>query len=166
MKGCIGKIIFKRLKVLLIFNFILSKLKNISANEIRYPCVKCKNKMFHHKDIVMIHPFKKGFFKKYLYWYTYGETYVPYETLLERMIGSTSSSSNIYGFTDDNSNSYTSIVMDKIRMNHGYSGEGSRNIILKEEPSVDATRFFELLKDFDELLWDGCTTTNKLLAIA
>jgi hypothetical protein len=56
--------------------------------------------------------------------------------------------------------------MDKIRMNHGYSGEGSRNIILKEEPSVDATRFFELLKDFDELLWDGCTTTNKLLAIA
>jgi hypothetical protein len=82
------------------------------------------------------------------------------------MTGSTSSSSNIYGFTDDNSNSCTSIVMDKIRMNHGYSGEGSRNIILKEEPSVDATRFFKLLKDFDELLWDKCTTTSKLLAIA
>ena len=93
--------------------------------------------MFHHKDIVMIHLFKKWFLKKYLCWYTYGETHVPYKTLLEKMIDSTSSYSNIYWFTDNNSNPYTCIVMDKIRMNHGYSGKGLRNIILKEKPSID-----------------------------
>jgi hypothetical protein len=28
------------------------------------------------------------------------------------------------------------------------------------------TRFFNLLKDFNELLWDGCTSHSKLLIIA
>ena len=26
--------------------------------------------------------------------------------------------------------------------------------------------FFDLLKDFDEPLWDGCTNHNKLLVVA
>ena len=30
---------------------------------------------------------------------------------------------------------------------------------------MHATRFFDLLKDSDEPLWDGCTNDNKLLAI-
>jgi hypothetical protein len=32
--------------------------------------------------------------------------------------------------------------MDTMRMNQDYSGEGSRNIHLDEEPNIDATRFF------------------------
>jgi hypothetical protein len=46
------------------------------------------------------------------------------------------------------------MIMDVIRMDHNYSGEGSHNIHLHEEPNVDATRFFELLKYSNELLWD------------
>jgi hypothetical protein len=33
--------------------FLLSKPKNISANEIRCPYMKCKNKKSHHTDVVI-----------------------------------------------------------------------------------------------------------------
>jgi hypothetical protein len=51
-------------------------------------------------------------------------------------------------------------------MNQNYSCEGSRNIPLDEELNVDTTMFFELLKDFNEPLWDGCINYSKLLVIA
>ena len=54
------------------------------------------------------------------------------------------------------------MVMDAMRLNHGYSSEG---LCVDEEPNVDTTRFVKFLKDFDEPLWDGCTDHNKLLAI-
>jgi hypothetical protein len=34
--------------------------------------------------------------------------------------------------------------------------------LYKKEPNADATRFFDLLKDFHELLWDGYTNHIKL----
>jgi hypothetical protein len=40
-------------------NFALSNPKNISVGKIRCSCVKCKNKKFHYKDVVMIHLLKK-----------------------------------------------------------------------------------------------------------
>jgi hypothetical protein len=62
--------------------------------------------------------------------------------MLERMINSTSSFSNIYGFTDDNSNYYRSMMIDEMRMNHDYLVEGSFNISLDEETNIDAFTFF------------------------
>ena len=41
------------------------------------------------------------------------------------------------------------IIMDAIKMNQGYACECS---ITDEEPNVDITRFFYLLKDFDKPL--------------
>ena len=41
----------------------------------------------------------------------------------EIMVDSTSSSSNIHGFTDNNNNLYRSMVMNATRMNCDYSGE-------------------------------------------
>jgi hypothetical protein len=38
------------------------------------------------------------------------------------------------------------MIMDAMRMNHDYSGEGSCNISLDEEPNIDIVKFFELLK--------------------
>jgi hypothetical protein len=37
--------------------------------------------------------------------------------MVERMVASTSSSNNMHGVRDDNSNRYRSIVMNAIRMN-------------------------------------------------
>jgi len=68
--------------------------------------------------------------------------------MLEMIVCSTSSSSNIHGVIDDNNNNrYVSIVMVAMWMNQGYLGESP---YVDEEPNVDVARFSELLKDFDE----------------
>jgi len=42
-------------------------------------------------------------------------------------------------------------MVNAMIINHGYSSEGLR---VDKELNVDATSFFELLKDSDELLWN------------
>jgi len=79
------------------------------------------------------------------------------------MVGSSSSSSNVHGVIDENSNSYWNMVMHARRINQGYVSECS---IIDEESNVDVTRFFNLLKDYDEPLWGGGTNHSKLSAVA
>lgn len=57
--------------------------------------------------------------------------------MLEMMVNSNSSSSNIHKFVDNNSNPYRSMVMDVMRMNQDYLGEGSLNNLLYKEPNVE-----------------------------
>jgi len=54
-------------------------------------------------------------------------------TILERIVGSTSSSSNIHEVVDDNSNRYRSIVTNEMIINYGYLGKGSH---VYEEPNI------------------------------
>jgi hypothetical protein len=54
------------------------------------------------------------------------------------------------------------MVMDVVRMNQGHTDQCS---IVDEEPNVGATRFFDLLKDYDKSLWDSCINHSKLLTI-
>jgi hypothetical protein len=81
----------------------------------------------------------------------------------ERVVGSNSSVNNMHKAANDNTNPYRNMVMDAMRMNQG---NVSQCPIIEGEPNVDATRFFDLLKDSDEPLWDGCTNHSKLLAVA
>jgi hypothetical protein len=39
--------------------------------------------------------------EKYMCWYAHGEPYVPHDTMIGRIIDSTSSSSNVHGVVDD-----------------------------------------------------------------
>jgi len=41
-------------------NFILFNWKNISEGKIRCSCMRCENKKFYLRDVVMIHLLKKG----------------------------------------------------------------------------------------------------------
>ena len=82
--------------------------------------------------------------------------------MVERMVGSTSTSSNVCEVVDDNSNPYKSIVMDLMRIDLGYVGKCSS---VDEEPNIDAIRFLELFKDFDKLFCDGCINHSKLLFV-
>jgi hypothetical protein len=79
------------------------------------------------------------------------------------MVETTSSSSNVHEVVDDNSNPYRNMVMDAMRMNQGYIGQCS---IIDKETNVDMTRFFDILKDFNEPLWDGCIIHSKLSSVA
>jgi hypothetical protein len=44
--------------------------------------------------------------KEFMCWYAYIKPYVSHDTMVEKMVGSTSSVSNVYGVVDDNNNSY------------------------------------------------------------
>jgi hypothetical protein len=79
--------------------------------------------------------------------------------MVERMVDSTFSSSNMHVVLVDNSNPYSNMVMEAMRMNQDYAGECS---IIDEEPNAYSTRFSKLFKDSDETLWDECTNHSKL----
>ena len=73
--------------------------------------------MFHNQDIVTIHLLQGGSLRNTCIWYAHEEPYVPHDIMIERMIGSTSSSSNLHGVVYDNINPYRSMIMDVIEMN-------------------------------------------------
>jgi len=111
----------------------------------------------------MMHLLHKGFMENYQCWYAYGEVYVSERRMEETVVGSTSSVSNVHEAANDNTNLYKNMVIDVMRM---IQGNASQCPIVEEELNVDTTRFFDLLKDFDELLWDGCTNHSKLSVMA
>ena len=92
--------------------------------------------------------YKKKLWGKYLGWFAHGEPYIPYDTMIEKLIGSTFSYNNVHEVLDNNNNPYRRMVMDIIRMNQGYASECS----IVDEPNINTTRFFKLLKYFDEPL--------------
>ena len=98
-------------------NFATSILKNFTRGGIRCPCRKCKNKKYLHQDVVMMHLLHKGLMEDYLCWYAHGELFVRNESMVERVIGSTSNASNVHRVVNDNNNSYRNMVMDAMRMN-------------------------------------------------
>ena len=155
-KDCGGWIIVMAFRVLLISQHLF---RGILLME----CRKCKNKKFLHQDVVTMHLLTKGFMKDYLCWYAHRELFVPNESIIERVVGSTSCANNVHKVVNDNSNPYRNMVMDAIRMNEGNVSECP---IVEEEPNADATRFFDMLKDSDEPLWDGCTNHSKLSVVA
>jgi hypothetical protein len=116
-----------------------------------------------HLDVVMMHLLHKGFMENYLCWYAYGELFIRNNSMEERVVESPSSASNVHRVANDNSNSYRNMVMDAKRMNQG---NVSQCPIIEKEHNADATRFFDLLKDSDEPLWNDCTNHSKLSAVA
>jgi len=99
----------------------------------------------------------------YLCWYAHGELFVPNKSMVERVVGSSSSASNMHEVGNENSNPYKNMVMDAMRMSEGNVSEFPN---VEEELNADAAKFFDLLKDSDEPLWDGCTNHSKLLVVA
>ena len=71
--------------------------------------------------------------------HTDNHIYVPYENMIENMVGSKFSSSYVHGVVDENSNSYRNMIMNVMRMNQGYLG---KYLIIDEEQNADATWFF------------------------
>jgi hypothetical protein len=100
--------------------------------------------------------------EKYLCWFAPRESYATYKTMIKRMVGLTSSSSNMHEIIDDNNNRYMSMIMDAMRMNQSYA---NACLIVDEESNAHAIKFFKLLKDYDEPLWDRCTNHSKLSVI-
>jgi hypothetical protein len=75
-------------------NFVLFKLKNISAGKINIHAWRVKIKSLTIKMLLSCIYLKKMFIKKYLYRFAQENPYVPHETMLEKMVGSTSNFHN------------------------------------------------------------------------
>jgi len=60
----------------------------------------------------------------------------------------------------NNSNPYRTLVIDTMKMNQGYASQCS---IINEEHNANTTRFFYLLKDFDDTL--GFREIDKLISL-
>jgi len=91
------------------------------------------------------------------------KNYLFVESMVERMVGLTSSASNVHGVVNDNSNPYKNMVMNATRMNQGNISQCS--IIIEEKHTADAAGFYDLLKDSDELLCNDYTNHSKLSVI-
>jgi hypothetical protein len=144
-------------------NFATSIPRNFSGGGIRCPYMKCKNKKYLHSEVVTIYPLHKGFMEDYLCWYAHKELFVRNESMIEMMVGSTSSANNVHEVVNDNNNAYRNMVMDVMKMNQG---NVSQCPIIEEEPNTDAIRFFDLLNDSDKPLWGDCMNHSKLSVIA
>jgi hypothetical protein len=55
----------------------------------------------------------------YLCWYAHGELFIRNESVVERMVWSTSSASNVHGVINYNNKPYMNMVIDAMRMNQG-----------------------------------------------
>jgi len=144
-------------------NFATSIPRNFTGDGIRCPCRKCQNKKYLHPDVVMMHLQHKRFMEHYQCWYAHEEVFGSKRRMEETGVESISSASKVHEAANDNTNSYRNMVMDAMRMN---KGNVSHCPIVEEEPNADAARFFDLLKDSDEPLWDSYTNHSKLSVVA
>jgi hypothetical protein len=98
-------------------NYALSNSINISGGNIRCLCKKCKNKKVSQLRCCNEISSIKKVYEENLCWFAHIEPYVPYKTIIERMVRSTYSFSNMHGVIDDNRYPYRNMVMDAMRMN-------------------------------------------------
>ncbi|OMO58327.1 Transposon, En/Spm-like protein [Corchorus capsularis] len=138
--------------------FAFSQINNVFENTIRCPCFKCDNKELHTRDIIFYHLLSRGFTSGYYTWFAHGEFF----NNDNHHRGESSQNVN------NNLNEYQRMVMDA-----GFHDECSWNEndlnndnCFEETPNPGAARFFSLLKDADEEVWEGCTTHSKLSAVS
>lgn len=74
-----------------------------------------------------------------MYWHAYRESYGTYMTMVEKIVGSTFSFSNVHGFIYVNSYCYRSIIIDAIKM---HQCDTSKCLITNKEPNESITIFF------------------------
>jgi len=68
-------------------NYLLSNLRNISGDDIRCPCKRCKNKKILNPDVVMMYLLQKKVHEEILILVCTWEPYVPYKTMIKKKYG-------------------------------------------------------------------------------
>jgi len=98
---------------------------------------------------------------RYLCWFIHREPYIPHETMVERISGSTFSSSNMHEVIDENSNPYRNIIIDVMGMNQSYVGQC---LIVDEESNVDtATMGAQITINYQSL--HKCSASSQIIGL-
>ena len=119
---------------------------------LRCPCFRCRNCKYDVVENVTEHIYRYGFMGDYYQWTSHGEPY-----LLPTTVASTSNDQAIeLSVERDNQfegdNWCREMVMDVA----GPSFMGNEAMTTEEEPNVQAKRFYDLLRDAEEPLYNGC----------
>ncbi|CAN1155708.1 hypothetical protein LINPERHAP2_LOCUS20559 [Linum perenne] len=135
--------------------------KNGGAEGIRCPCVKCYNGRQGTRETVRTHLIVNGIVQNYTFWCHHGEK-------LGESLSSPYDNDNTSQTSDDLHQMLNDLYPDDNLNNEGLDTilEDTHN----EIPNVEAEKFYRLLKESEEPLYDGCkssklTTIVKLLHI-
>lgn len=143
-------------------NFAYSRPQFVFDGKIKCPCSKCRNTKNRSRDDVQYHVAKNGFVGAYTFWHAHGE-----------MLGSSSGT-----HTDDDRSDYGSRPVDNTNQTDDEDGSNYRTMVMDamgqvfpdsvsgEAPNPEAQHFYEMLKDAEEPLWDGCRKHTKLSAVS
>jgi len=146
-------------------DFAFSQTDFVSEDKIRCPCRACKNKRFHSRDDVTYHLYSKGFTQYYDRWTAHGEP------MVSEFVGETSNS-----FSERQESvipipcPYRTMVMDafggQFDENVGPNFDFGMTQEIEEPPNEEASKFFKILQDADEPLYQGCTSHSRLSAMS
>ena len=139
-------------------DFAFSHEECVDEGKIKCPCASCALTCYETRDIVNLHIFRKGFVRNYTTWTQHGE--IDDHPMVNPILD--------MGGPSSSSNQYRNLVMDAA--GYGYDWDHDSDDEDIEEPNPHAQIFYDLLKDADERLWDGCdvsklSTMTQLLHI-
>ena len=151
-------------------NFAIEYALVESVRKLRYSCERCRNINIVEYATVRVHLFKRGFMPNYYYWTSHGEVAPPTNQFFYG--GETSVSGGMHGgqntggfaWNDDNDHvrRYETIVRDSGGVGCSCSGEQQST---EEIPNIEAARFYKMLNQAQEPLWDDCDTLTALSSV-
>ncbi|KAF2294777.1 hypothetical protein GH714_017449 [Hevea brasiliensis] len=123
--------------------------------KIRCPCVKCSNTYSATREVVGTHLKVYGIIRNYTFWYHHGERVGESESNLESVEQS----------EDEPSNEMHDILRD---LYPEFCGQDTNDMdtdifacdIHKEEPNEEANKFYRLLRDFEQPLYQGSKSSK------
>jgi len=110
------------------------------------PCIRCRNRYWETSFNVEKHLYHHGFVAGYVNWTLHGE----------KKWEDSSSKSFIQDSIDESKRPYVDMIID--------ASLGRINSEVEEDPNPSTAKFYNLLRDVDEPLWDGCKKHSKLSA--
>jgi len=120
-------------------------LNSVGSNDeyLRCPCIRCGGATYHTRNNIKLHLYRHGFQHDYIVWNQHGEVRESMSTDME-----------VDAFTDRVSNSPVHPMVDMVFETVGDNDNTS------EIPNADAQRFYKLLQQAEEFLWNGCEVTT------
>ncbi|XVE92524.1 hypothetical protein REPUB_Repub01dG0104600 [Reevesia pubescens] len=140
-------------------NFLDFALKSSENGKLACPCVKCVNGCRHTQDIVANHLLSHGISRSYTHWYFHGESNLTTGDSHSTRNGpnQVDTQHNVRQFIED-------IVVGHTHNRKGFNPDVDDNLFEEHgrEFNEEAKKFYEILKETDEELFDGCRKHSKL----
>ncbi|CAL1399254.1 unnamed protein product [Linum trigynum] len=148
-----------------VVSFIEFARSSVKDGKIACPCQRCVNRFHHTTSTVMAHILENGFSQSYTNWYFHGETISQSDPIpnrsdveTENVEGCGNIQHNVQEFMEDMATGYAHVDGFQSMSGDQGSGHSSHTEILNNE----AGKFYDILEDMDEKLFDGCTNQSKL----